>query len=253
MDTFMFVVAVRDFMSKAVEYASEASKISTSISLSQAQAEQLALRILSSCTRRDTPPLGSEMPGPSASSFPSPMVSQGILPYDDSEGLNEEEARLAAGRVMIVAGRQPDGTGSNNVEGQSDTVSLGTGTIASDVANLLDLSQEPMDMLWAGELVYVPDGNKSQHSQTPEEDIIILDPRSRTPRGVSLETGEPRASQGTRGRIRSVTAPASQTASAASLMMPPPSTSVTYGSLDFRRGVPLRPPSRGRCNVYLEC
>ena len=92
MDALMFEVAVRDFMSKAVEYASEASKISTSISLvsAQAQAEQLALRILSSCTRRDTQPPGSDMPGPSASSFPSPMVSQGILPYDDNEGLNKE-------------------------------------------------------------------------------------------------------------------------------------------------------------------
>ena len=73
------------------------------------------------------------------------MVSQGILPYNYSEGLNEEEARLAAGRVMIDAGRQPEGTGDNTAEGQSDTVSLGTGTVASDVANLLDLSQEPMD------------------------------------------------------------------------------------------------------------
>ena len=43
MDTLMIEVAVRDFMSKAVIYASEASKISTSISLAsaQAQAEQL--------------------------------------------------------------------------------------------------------------------------------------------------------------------------------------------------------------------
>ena len=128
-DALMFEVRVRDFMSNAVKYASEASQISNSINMAsqQAQAEQLALRILSSCTMRDTPPPGGEMPGPSASIFPSPMVSQGILPYDDSEGLNEEEARLASGRVMIVAGRQLDGTGSNNVEGQSDTVSLGTG------------------------------------------------------------------------------------------------------------------------------
>ena len=29
------------------------------------------------------------------------MVSQGILPYDNSEGLNEEEAQLAAGRVIF--------------------------------------------------------------------------------------------------------------------------------------------------------
>ena len=90
MDALMFEVAVRDFMSKAVEYASEASKISTSISLvsDQAQAEQLALRILSSCSRRDTQPPDSDIPGPSASSFSSPMVSQRILPYDVSEGLN---------------------------------------------------------------------------------------------------------------------------------------------------------------------
>ena len=100
-------------------------------------------------------------------------------------------------------------------------------------------------MLWAGELVHVPDGNES-HSQPPEEDIIILDPPSRTPQGVSLETGTPRASQGTRGCIRSITAPPSQNERAASLMMPPPSTPLSYGSLDFRRGVPPRPTTRGR-------
>ena len=38
MDALMFEVAVRDFMSKAVLYASESSKISTSISLASAQA-----------------------------------------------------------------------------------------------------------------------------------------------------------------------------------------------------------------------
>ena len=67
MDALKFEVCVRDFMSKALEYAREASQ--------QAQAEQLALRILSSCTRKDTPPPGSDKPGPSSSSFPSPMVS----------------------------------------------------------------------------------------------------------------------------------------------------------------------------------
>ena len=84
---------------------------------------------------------------PSASSCPPPMISRGIRPYDDCEGLNDEQARLATGRVMIDAGRQPEGTGSNNVEGHSDTVSLGTGTAASDVANILDLCQDPMDIL----------------------------------------------------------------------------------------------------------
>ena len=47
------------------------------------------------------------------------MVSHRILPYDVSEGLNEEEARLSAGREMIDAGRQPEGTGANIAEGQS--------------------------------------------------------------------------------------------------------------------------------------
>ena len=79
---------------------------------------------------------------------------------------------------MIVAGRQPDSTGDT---GQSYTISLGTETVASDVANQLELSQEPMEMLCAGELVHIPDGDKSQHSQPPEEDIIVLDPLSRTP------------------------------------------------------------------------
>ena len=148
------------------------------------------------------------MPGPSASSFLSPMVSQGILSYDDSEGLNEEEARLAAGRVMIDAGRQPEARGANIAEGQIDTVSLGTGTVVSDVANLLDLSQEPMDVLWAGELVNVPDGDESLNSaQPPEADIIILDPPSRPPQGVSVELGVTKAGHGPRGRIRSVTTP----------------------------------------------
>ena len=83
------------------------------------------------------------------------MIFHGILPYNDSEG---------AGRVMIIAGRQPDGTGANTAEGQSDTVSLGTGTVASDVAKLLNLSQEPMDVLWDGELINVPDGDESPPS-----------------------------------------------------------------------------------------
>ena len=127
-------------------YASEASKISTSISLAsaQAQAEELALKILSSCSRMDTKPPDSDIPGPSASSSPSPMVSQRILPYDVSEVLNEEEARLASGREMIDAGRQPEGTEANIAEGQSDSVSLGTGSVTSDVSNLLDVSHEPM-------------------------------------------------------------------------------------------------------------
>ena len=85
---------------------------------------------------------------------------------------------------MIDAGGQPEGTGSNNVEGHSDTVSLGTGTAASGVANLLDLSQEPMDVLWDGELVHVPDGDESQLAQPPEDDIIILDPPNETRQGV---------------------------------------------------------------------
>ena len=77
------------------------------------------------------------------------------------------------------------------MEGHNDTVSLGTGTGASDmanlgtsdVANLLGLSQEPMDMLWDGELVHVPDTDESLIAQPPEADIIILDPPSRTPQG----------------------------------------------------------------------
>ena len=91
--------------SKALEYASEASQISTSINMNsqQAKAERLAFRILSSCTRRDTPPPGSER----------------IQPYDGQEGLNEEQVSL--------------GTGT----GASDMANLG----ASDVANLLDLSR----------------------------------------------------------------------------------------------------------------
>ena len=62
---------------------------------------------------------------------------------------------LAVGREIIVAGSQSESTGSNIVEGHSDTVSLGTGTGtsdmanlgASDVANLLDLEQ-PRDIMW---------------------------------------------------------------------------------------------------------
>ena len=69
----------------------------------QVQAERLALRILSSCTRRVTPPMGSEMPGTSASNCPPPMISPGIRPFDSREGLKEDQAVLAVGREMIVA------------------------------------------------------------------------------------------------------------------------------------------------------
>ena len=58
MDALMFEVRVRDLMSKALKYASEVSQISTSINIAsqQAQAEQLALRIQSSCKERHTTP-----------------------------------------------------------------------------------------------------------------------------------------------------------------------------------------------------
>ena len=134
----------------------------------------------------------------------------------------QEQARLTAGHVMIDAGRHLEGTGSNNVEGHSDTVSLGTGTAASDVANLLDLSQEPMDVLWDGELVHVLDGDESLIAHPPQDDIIILESPSGTPQGVSLEMGTSRARRVTGGRIRYETIPPSQTASAASLIMLPP-------------------------------
>ena len=77
MVTIMFEVHIRDFKSKVMEYAIDASQISTSINMDfqQAQAEVLALRVQSSCTRRDTPPPDSERPGPSASSCPPPMIS----------------------------------------------------------------------------------------------------------------------------------------------------------------------------------
>ena len=52
------------------------------------------------------------------------MVSHRILPYDVSEGLNEEEAQLAAGREMIDAGRQPEGTGPTSQKGKVDKVIL---------------------------------------------------------------------------------------------------------------------------------
>ena len=90
-------------MEKAIEYSHEASKISTSLDLGalQVQAEKLALRILTSCTRV-TPPIGSEMPVTSAITCPPPLVSAEILPYDGREGLNEEQAALAKGKEMIV-------------------------------------------------------------------------------------------------------------------------------------------------------
>ena len=85
-------------------------------------------------------------------------------------------------------------------------------------------------MMWAGELVNVPDGDESQNSaQPPEADILILDPPSRPPQVVSVELGVTRASNGPRGRIRSVPTPPSQNASAASLMMLPPSTPLISG------------------------
>ena len=56
----------------------------------------------------------------------------------------------------------------------------------------------------------------------------------RPPQGVSVELGVTRVGQGPRGRIRSLTTPPSQTASADSLMMRPPSTPVTFGLLDIR-------------------
>ena len=160
------------------------------------------------------------------------MVSQRILPYDVSEGPNEKEARLAAGRETIDAGRQPEGTGANINEGQSgqsDSVSLGTGSVTSDVSNLLEVSQEPMDVIWAGELVNVPDGDETQNTaQPPEADVLILDPPSRPPQAVSVEPGVTRAGNVPRWRIRSVATPPSQTESAATLMIPPPSTPILF-------------------------
>ena len=53
-----------------------------------------------------------------------------------------------------------------------------------------------------GELVNVPDADESLNSaQPPEADIIILDPPSRPPQGMSVELGVTRAGHGPRGRI----------------------------------------------------
>ena len=68
------------------------------------------------------------MPGTSASTFPPPMISAEILPYDGREGLNEEQAALAIGHEIIVMSRQSECTGPIIVECYSDSVSLGTGT-----------------------------------------------------------------------------------------------------------------------------
>ena len=111
---------------------------------------------------------------------------------------------------MIHAGRQPEGTEANIAEGQSDSVSLGTGSVTSDVSNLLDVSQEPMEVIWAGELVNVPDGDDSQNSaQPPEADVVILDPQSRPLQAVTVEPGVTRAGDGQRRRKRSVATPLS--------------------------------------------
>ena len=59
------------------------------------------------------------------------------------------------------------------------------------------MSQEPMDVIWAGELVNVPYGEESQNSaQPPEADVIILDPQSRPPQAVTVEPGVTRAGNG---------------------------------------------------------
>ena len=94
---------------------------------------------MSCCTRSVTPPTGSEMLGTTASTCPPPIISVGILPYDGREGLSEEQAALAIGRETIVTSWQSESTRTIIVEGYSDSVSLGTGRGASDVANLLDL------------------------------------------------------------------------------------------------------------------
>ena len=239
MDAVLFEIAIREFIFKAELYVSRASKISTHANLatSQAQAETLALQILSSCNRRDTEPPDSEIPEPSASSSSSPMVTtQPIKPFNKREGLNERQAKLAVEREMIRAGRQPEGTGATIPE--SDTVSLGTGSVMSDVTNLLDVSQDPMEVIWAGEVVNVPDGNVGLDTSQPPayDDVVILNPQGRQTQAASVEQGVTTASNGQRGRKRPAGPPPSQTASAETLTMPPPSTPVTFGSLDIRRG-----------------
>ena len=45
--------------------------------------------------------MDSEMAGNSASTWPPLMVSAEVVPFDSTEGLNEEQATLAAVREMI--------------------------------------------------------------------------------------------------------------------------------------------------------
>ena len=67
-------------------------------------------------------------------------------------------------------------TGPGNVDSYSDSGSLGMGSIASDVGNLLELDQEePMgEILWDHELILFPDDNEGQSAPPPEAYIIIL-------------------------------------------------------------------------------
>ena len=72
------------------------------------------------------------------------------------------------------------------------------------MTNLLDVSQEPMEVVWAGEVVNVPDGDDGQDTSQPPAyaDIVILNPQGRPTQAVSVEQGVTSASNGQRGRKR---------------------------------------------------
>ena len=60
------------------------------------------------------------------------------MPFDSTEGLNEEKAALSAGREMIENNRQLKGT-RLNIDGYSESGSIDIGSISSDVRMLLDV------------------------------------------------------------------------------------------------------------------
>ena len=91
------------------------------------------------------------------------MMVKHKTPQRESQHISKTEPKSYTARNV-----RPKLDISNIAEGQSDSVSLGTGSVTSDVSNLLDVSQEPMDVIWAGELVNVPDGeshNSKNHQR----------------------------------------------------------------------------------------
>ena len=92
---------------------------------------------------------------------------------DDTEGLTEEEAALAAGREMLEQTRQSEGQRPSK-NAYSDTASLDIGSVASDIGMLLDVDSnvDPTEDM----LCWVPNEDEALEPLPPEAEIPQVTP-----------------------------------------------------------------------------